>query len=137
MPYVPVPKDMSKVKVKVMFGLTKRQIICFGAGAVVGVPLYFLFRGALGNSFAMVIMVAAMSPFFFMGMYEKNGLSAEKIIRNILWTKLNPGIRPYKEENLYNYLTEKEVRSVGGKDTKDAKRRGEKGTAAAQKVGGK
>ena len=29
MAYVTVPKDLTKVKSKVVFGLTKRQLICF------------------------------------------------------------------------------------------------------------
>ena len=29
MPYVPVPKDLTKVKTKLAFNLTKRQLICF------------------------------------------------------------------------------------------------------------
>ena len=34
MPYVPVPKDLTKVKTKVAFNLTKRQLIFFSiAGA--------------------------------------------------------------------------------------------------------
>ena len=34
MPYVPVPKDLTKVKTKVVFNLTKRQLVCFGGGAL-------------------------------------------------------------------------------------------------------
>ena len=41
MAYVPVPKDLTKVKTKVMFNLTRRQLVCFTAGALVGVPLFF------------------------------------------------------------------------------------------------
>ena len=33
MPYVNVPNDLSKIKTKIAFNLTKRQLICFGAGA--------------------------------------------------------------------------------------------------------
>jgi hypothetical protein len=40
MAYVPVPKDLTKVKTKVMFNLTRRQLVCFTAGALVGVPLF-------------------------------------------------------------------------------------------------
>lgn len=29
MAYVTVPKDLSKIKAKVLFGLTKRQLVCF------------------------------------------------------------------------------------------------------------
>ena len=39
MAYVPVPKDLTKVKTKVAFNLTKRQLVCFGGGALIGVPL--------------------------------------------------------------------------------------------------
>ncbi len=32
MAYVPVPKDLTKVETKVMFNLTRRQLVCFTAG---------------------------------------------------------------------------------------------------------
>ena len=44
MAYVTVPKDLTHVKSKVVFGLTKRQLICFSGALVIGVPLYFLTR---------------------------------------------------------------------------------------------
>ena len=40
MPYVNVPNDLSKIKTKIAFNLTKRQLICFGMGAAIGVPTY-------------------------------------------------------------------------------------------------
>lgn len=45
MAYVPVPKDLTKVKTKVAFNLTKRQLVCFGGGALIGVPLFFCSGG--------------------------------------------------------------------------------------------
>ena len=74
MAYVPVPKDLTKVKTKVAFNLTKRQLICFGGGAIIGVPLFFLLRVPFGNSAAAMCMMIAMLPFFLPGVYEKNGL---------------------------------------------------------------
>ena len=56
MAYVPVPKDLSKIKTKLAFNLTKRQLICFSAAASVGLPAYLLTRGALGNSAAMLLL---------------------------------------------------------------------------------
>ena len=44
-----VPKDLTKVKTKVAFNLTKRQLVCFGGGALIGVPLFFLLRGPVGK----------------------------------------------------------------------------------------
>ncbi len=46
MAYVNVPKDLTKVKTKVLFNLTKRQLICFGSGALIGVPLFSCSRAA-------------------------------------------------------------------------------------------
>ena len=44
MAYVTVPKDLTHVKSKVLFGLTKRQLGCFGGALLTGGPLYFLAR---------------------------------------------------------------------------------------------
>ena len=103
---VQVPKDLSGIKTKVALNLTKRQIICFSGAAVTGIPLYFLTKGWIGAS---LLMMGAMLPFFFFAMYEKNGFPAEKILYFMLRQKiLTPGIRPYRSENLYKQLEEKE-----------------------------
>ena len=73
MAYVPVPKDLTRVKTKVAFNLTKRQLVCFGCGALIGVPLFFLLRGPAGNSVAAMCMMLVMLPFFMLAMYEKHG----------------------------------------------------------------
>ena len=54
MAYVPVPKDLSRVKTKVLFNLTKRQLICFVGGALLGVPVFFLLRSPLGVNTAVL-----------------------------------------------------------------------------------
>ena len=106
---VPVPKDLSGIKTKVALNLTRRQIICFSGAALVGIPLYFLTKGVLGTQGAALIMVGAMLPFFFLAMYEKDGFPAEKILYFMVRQKLlTPGIRPYKSENLYKKLEERE-----------------------------
>lgn len=106
---VQVPKDLSGIKTKVALNLTKRQIICFSGAAVTGVPLYFLTKGILGTSAASLLMMGAMLPFFFFAMYEKNGFQAEKILYFMIRQKiLTPGIRPYKSENLFTALEERE-----------------------------
>ena len=46
MAYVQIPKDLSNVKTKVAFNLTKRQLIGFVAG-LIGIPTYLKTRGAL------------------------------------------------------------------------------------------
>ena len=126
MAYVPVPKDLSKIKTKLAFNLTKRQLICFSAAASVGLPTYLLTRGALGNSAAMLLMIGLMLPFFFFAMYEKDGLPLEKVLKNIIRTCfLYPRVRPYKTENFYALLSEKEAKPIAETD-KRLKARGKK-----------
>ena len=102
MAYVPVPKDLTQVKTKVALNLTKRQLIFFSVAAVVGVPLYFLTRKGVGSSVAAILMVTVMLPFFFMAMYEKDGLPLEKVLKNMITVKfIRPPVRKYQMENLY------------------------------------
>ena len=109
MAYVPVPKDLTKVKSKVLFNLTKRQLICFGGGALIGVPLFFLLRGSLGASSAAILMVLSMLPLFVMGLYEKNGRPLENVLGDVIQTVfLRPKRRPYQTDNLYAALMRQE-----------------------------
>ena len=78
MPYVNVPNDLSKIKTKMAFNLTKRQLVCFGSAGAVGIPAYLLTRGTLGNTGAMFLMLGIMLPAFLLAMYEKDGLPFEK-----------------------------------------------------------
>lgn len=106
---VAVPKNLSGIKTKVAMNLTKRQLVCFGSAGAVGIPFYIFTKGVIGTQTSALIMVALMLPFFFLAMYEKDGFPAEKILYFMLRQKiLTPGIRPYKSENLYRQLEEKE-----------------------------
>ena len=62
MAYVTVPKDLTKIKSKVMFNLTKRQLLCFGAAVAIGLPLFFLTKDSAGTTTAALCMVLAMLP---------------------------------------------------------------------------
>lgn len=109
MAYVPVPKDLSAVKTKVMLNLTRRQLICFGSGILIGVPLFFLVKSRSNISAASICMILIMLPFFLLAMYEKNGLPLEKIIRNIARVYfLRPKQRPYETNNFYAVLERQE-----------------------------
>ena len=102
MAYVSVPKDLTKVKNKVAFNLTKRQLICIGIGAAVGIPFFFLTRDVLGMTNAMTIMVFLMLPAFMFAMYEKDGMHLEDILMQVLNVKFfRPSVRTYETENYY------------------------------------
>ena len=118
MAYVPVPKDLSKVKTKVAFNLTKRQILCFSVALLMGLPLFFLFKDSAGTSLAAMAMIVVMLPCFLVAMYEKHGQPLEVVVRNVVQTKFTrPKERPYRTENLYAVLEkqrklEKEVSAI-------------------------
>lgn len=106
-----IPKDLTKVKNKVMFNLTKRQLICFGTAAVIGLPIYFLTKDYIGTTNAATIMISMMVPAFLFAMYEKNGQPLEQLLLNIIRQKfLRPKIRVYETKNIY----ETEIRMGGG-----------------------
>jgi len=123
--YVNVPNDLSKIKTKLAFNLTKRQLICFGAAAAVGIPLYLFTRGAVGNSAALLLMLAVMLPAFLLAMYERDGLPLEKILYHIIRAKyLRPGVRPYRTENIYAPFVGKEEPIAKNKSPKARPRKG-------------
>ena len=115
MVYIPVPKDLSAVKTKVFFNLTKRQIVCFGSGALISVPLFFMLKGTIGTSTAALVMIFIMLPFFLLAMYERNGQPLEKVVKTMITVMfVRPKQRPYKTKNYYVCLmkqakAEKEV----------------------------
>ena len=105
MAFVPVPKDLNRVKTKVMFNLTKRQLVCFSLAAAVGIPIFFLTKPSVGLSTAAMLMVVIMIPFIFMAIYEKDGQPAEKILGHVVkFMFLRDRVRPYRTNNLYAYI---------------------------------
>ena len=117
MPFVPVPKDLTRVKTKVALNLTKRQLICFSIAGAIGIPTYLLTRTTIGNDAAVILMIGLMLPFFFFAMYEKDGQPAEKLLRNRLRYKLWPKDRPYRTENFYKSISKKEVSQIAKNQT--------------------
>ena len=141
MAYVTVPKDLTKVKSKVLFNLTKRQLVCFGAAALMGVPLFFLLKSSAGTSVAAMVMIFAMIPGFLFGGYEKNGQPVEVYGRHIIESCfIRPKERPYQTNNLYEALIrqnqmEMEVKAIV--QNSKARREGKRGGKAQAHPQGK
>ena len=116
--YISVPRDLTKVKSKVMFNLTKRQLICFGLAALIGVPSFFLLKTVVKVNTAVMGMMVIMMPFFFLAMYEKNGQPLEVVLNHMVQAVFKrPKIRPYMTDNYYAALlrqakAEKEVENI-------------------------
>lgn len=130
--YIPVPRDLTRVKTKAFFNLTKRQLVCFGSAALIGVPLFFWIKSMGNVSLATLVMIIAMLPLFFLAMYEKDGQPLEVIAGHFIQAKfIRPKIRPFRTDNYYDvlmrqYQLEKEVERIvfqketAGKGNKNA-----------------
>ena len=116
--YIPVPRDLTKVKSKVAFNLTKRQLICFVIAAAIGVPTFFLLKKIGNSTFAAMGMMIVMMPLFFFAMYEKNGQPLEVFLHHFIQaTFIRPKVRLYQTDNYYAALmrqekAEKEVEKI-------------------------
>lgn len=116
--YIPVPRDLTRVKSKVLFNLTKRQLLCFGAASLLGLPVFFLVKSTGNVSLAAMSMIIVMLPLFFLAMYEKDGQPLEVIAGHFIQAKfIRPKVRPYQTNNYYDALMrqqelEQEVKAI-------------------------
>lgn len=126
--YIPVPRDLTRVKTKAFFNLTKRQLICFGTAALIGVPLFFWIKNFGNVSLATMVMIIVMLPLFFLAMYEKDGQPLEVIAGYFIQVKfIRPKVRPFQTDNYYDalmrqYQLEKEVEKIVFQEEKADKR---------------
>ena len=116
MAYVPVPKDLTRVKSKFLFNLTKRQVVCFGLGALAGLPVFFLTKEAIGVSMAAALMIVIMLPFFMFAMFERNGQPLEVLLKHYIQARF-VRTRVFETENFYAILEQntrnrREVRKI-------------------------
>lgn len=58
---------------------------------------------------ASICMIIIMLPFFFLGMYERDGQPLEKLAKQFIQTKfVRPKVRPYQTNNYYAVLIRQE-----------------------------
>ena len=127
---VDMVKDPTKVKSKFIGSFTKRQVVCYGLAALVGIPFYLVSKDVIGKETAALLMVAFMFPFIIASMYEKDGLPAERYFyRFFMWKFVRPVKRSYKKENRFELqkkreLMEMEVRELEQKQSEYRAARG-------------
>ncbi len=64
MAYVPIPKDLKKLKTKVAFNLTKRQLIGFTIAGLIGIPIYLFMRKVVPNDIAVIFLIVSTLLYF-------------------------------------------------------------------------
>lgn len=127
MKQVQTPKDLNHVKTRMALGLTKRQLICFGAAGCVGFPAYLALHKVLPVDISALVMMIVIFPFFFFAMYEKDGKPPEQLLHDIYCQRFrSKGIRRYRSENIYEKLEEQEKirREISYLEAKKNKSRG-------------
>ncbi len=103
--YISIPRDLTRVKDKLLFGLTKRQLLCFTVAALIGVPVFFMLKSITEVNIAIMGMMIVMMPIFFFAMYEKNGRPVEVYLGHFIEAVfIRPKVRPYKTDNYYAAL---------------------------------
>ena len=99
---VKVPSDLTRIKEKVAFGLTKRQVICFSLAALIGIPTFFLIKKiATDISVPTFAMMAVMMPLFFVAMFEKNGDTVELIMQRAIEFKFKKNQETVLYDRMY------------------------------------
>lgn len=97
MSFVQIPKDIDKIKTKVAFGLTLRQLIGFLVAGVLGIPAYLLVRKFAAMDVAVLALIIADIPVFFVTFYERDGMTCEEYCKYIYLHKFyQPKIRVKK-----------------------------------------
>ena len=115
MAYVPIPKDLNKVKTKVAFNLTKRQLIGFSVAGLIGIPIYIFTRKFVPNDIAVILLIVSTLPIFFATLFEKDGLSFEKYFKYIYLHKF---YQPQKRVRKEVYLERQKKNSAAKVRTK-------------------
>lgn len=115
MAYVPIPKDLKRVKTKVAFNLTKRQLIGFTIAGAVGFPTYLAVRKVLPNDISVLVMIATTLPIFFITMFEKDGLNFERYFKYVYLQKF---YQPKKRVRKEVYLEEQKASHARAKARK-------------------
>lgn len=101
---VRVPKDLNDIRQKFLLGLTKRQVISFGIGFIIGIPVFFILKSYAGLSAGILGMGCAASPAVLCGLYRRNGLYFEKYIKNMFRFLNAPRKRIYRTCNVYDSI---------------------------------
>lgn len=107
-----IPKELTEYKSKVIFGLTGRQLVCFGIAMVIGVPVYFAARTYLGSTIASYILIAVSMPCFAFAVIKKNELPLEKYLKVAIRNRFTPQVRKYQNNNSYDTLIDLEETEI-------------------------
>lgn len=95
---VRVPKEITEYKEKILFGLSIRQLICFGSAITLGIGSYYFISKYINQNLASYIVILETIPLFALGFFKKDGFTFEKYVMLIFKHKTKISKRTYKSE---------------------------------------
>lgn len=112
---VSIPKELKTIKSKLIFGLTKRQLIGFSIALGLALPVFFLLK-KISLDAAMYGLFFMALPVIFVTIYTKDGMTGETWVKLYLEYKyLNPQRRYFKVSKTNRKLAE-ERNMLNGKN---------------------
>ena len=108
MAYVNMTKDFSEVRKTISgLGLTRRQLAAFTLAAIVGVPVFLVFKPYIGINYGLIAMALVAGPVCFAILYKKDGMYLEVHAKYFYETHfIRNTDRPYQTDNLYELMQE-------------------------------
>ena len=85
MAYVPIPKDLKRVKTKVAFNLTKRQLIGFSIAGLLGFSAYIFVRKLVPNDIAVLFLITAPFRYFLLRFLKKTAWFSNSILSSYIF----------------------------------------------------
>lgn len=108
MAYVPVSKDILKIKEKWFLGFTKRQLISLIIAGVFLIKIYFSLKIYFGLNALYIGSVIAI-PILIFGFYEDDGIHLEEKLKNLIYFYKNKKVKVYKTVTFYEKIKVKEL----------------------------
>lgn len=99
--FVKIPKDLSLIKQKFIFGLTKRQAMCFGIGLAMGIPAFFIIIKTVTSNITVAVIALGIFAFpgIACGLFTKNGMYLEEYLKLLISFMRQPRVRTYQSKS--------------------------------------
>lgn len=102
---VPVPKEITEYREKIMFGMSGRQLIFSLLAGVLAIGIGALcYMMGMDMSIIGYIIILAASPLMALGFIRKNNMPFEKYLHLVLRNKMGQNLLTYKTELLIDAL---------------------------------
>lgn len=108
MAYVPVSKDILKIKEKIFLGFTKRQLISLIVAGVFLIKIYSRLKIYFGID-ALYIGSIISIPVLIFGFFEDDGIHLEEKIKNLIYFYMNRKVKVYKTVTIYEKIKAKKL----------------------------